>query len=292
MDHLDEEDYIDIEVSSCSYFSPQTREFEFKMASITNDKKTTTSHADEIFYRGRLLPLHQKLVQTDPFEEEESFCIDFLISTPSHSCRVSFEINPNDHLFEWSSTELSTTTSSSIDNSAKKVWSKKLNLITHSLITQKFTASRAFLKSLFSKSSSSYGNSCSSKNLKLSKKNFPLKNSTTNGSSSRLASITKNIDRADHSKSFSADEIKWNSPTKCLSSTNSSSNGGSFSSSNYSFNSNNGFYELNFTSELEGSIEGAVAYCKKSQELITIPTKKLSVTGLRTLTTPKTQSRN
>ncbi|XP_060178264.1 probable membrane-associated kinase regulator 4 [Lycium barbarum] len=289
-DHFDEEDYIDIEVSSFSYSScpnskvpsSQNREFEFQMASITNDKKSTTSHADELFYRGRLLPLHQKLfplhqklLQTDSFEEEdleeeESFCINFLITpicSPSQSCRVSFELKP----IEWSKIEL-TTSSSFIDNHnirPKKLWSK---LIKDSLISHKFKASRAFIKSLFRKTSGSNGNSCSSKELKVSKKNTPLKN-TTNGSSSRLASIIKNIDRADGTRSFPAAEMKWNSPRNCLSSssTKSSSTGGSFSSSNSCFNSNNGFYELNLTSDIEGSIEGAVAHCKKSQEL-TIPT--------------------
>ncbi|XP_059295364.1 probable membrane-associated kinase regulator 4 [Lycium ferocissimum] len=278
-DHFDEEDYIDIEVSSFSYSScpnskvpsSQNREFEFQIASITNDKKSTTSHADELFYRGRccvqmhtqvrllplhqkLFPLHQKLLQTDSFEEEdleeeESFCIKFLITpicSPSQSCRVSFELKP----IEWSNTEL-TTSSSFIDNHnirPKKLWSK---LIKDSLISHKFKASRAFIKSLFRKTAGSNGNSCSSKELKVSKKNTPLKN-TTDGSSSRLASIIKNIDRVDGTRSFPVAEMKWNSPRNCLSSssTMSSSIRGSFSSSNSSFNSNNGFYELNFTSDI------------------------------------------
>ncbi|MCD9640491.1 hypothetical protein HAX54_025830 [Datura stramonium] len=268
MDHSDDEDYIDIEVSSCSYFSscPRNREFEFQMASITNNK----SPADELFYRGKLLPLHQ----TESFQEEDledSFSINLMI-TPIGSCRVSFELNPNDHFIEL-------TPSSSIvnQNSPKKLWSK---LIKHSLLSQKFKASRAFLKSLFSKSSC-----CSSKDMKVFKKTTPLRNSTN-----------KNIGSLS-SRSFSAAEIKsWHSPIKYFSSssTNSSSTtDGSFSSSECnSFNSNNGFYELNFlkrststfTSEIEGSIEAAIAYCKKSQDLI-IPTNKSSVAGLRALTT-------
>ncbi|XP_060178265.1 probable membrane-associated kinase regulator 4 [Lycium barbarum] len=275
-DHLDEEDYIDIEVSPCSYFfscpksSPQNREFEFKMASNTNDKKSTTSPADELFYKGKLLLLHQKFLQTEPFQqdlEEETFCINFLITpigscnvSPAHSCRVSFELNhPNGHFFEWSSTEF-TTGSSSMDNHNspnKKVLSKKLNLIKYSLISQKLKASRAYLKSLFTKSSCSSGNSCSRKDMKLSKKQISFKNTYIG---TRLNPI---IERADGTRSFSAAETKWNSARKCLSSssTNSSSTGGSFSSSNSSFNSNNDLYELNFTSEIEGSIEAAVAHC-------------------------------
>ncbi|KAF3638977.1 hypothetical protein FXO38_22932 [Capsicum annuum] len=267
MDYSDEEDYIDIEVlSSCSYFSscpnssPLNREFEFQMASITNNKESTIAPADELFYRGKLLPLHQKSQRIAPFEEdleegeEESFCINFLIapiSSASQSCRVSFEFNPNDLFFERSRTEL---TISSHNKSPNKLWSK---LINQSLINQKFKASKAFLKSLFSKSS------CCSEELKVSKKTTPFRNTA------------KNIEGLS-SRSFSAAETKWHPPIKGLSSSStnsSSSTGGSFSSSSCSFNSNNGFYELNFlkrsnsfTSGFEGSIEAAVAHCKKSLE--------------------------
>ncbi|KAF3633150.1 hypothetical protein FXO38_25728 [Capsicum annuum] len=248
MDHSDEEDYIDIEVSSYSYFSSSPNS-SFQIASITNNKESTTSPA------GKLLPLHQKLLQL--FEEEdleESFCINLLITpigSPSQSCKLSFELNPNDqNSFEWSNTELTT---SSHNISPKK-------LCKHSLISHKLKASKAFLKSLFTKSSCTNDNSYSSKNMKFSR--------------------TRNT-------------TKWHSPTDYLSSssTNSSSTGGSVSSSNSSFNSD---YELNFhkrsrsfTSETEGSIEAAVAHCKKSLDL-TIPTNNSSVATLRTLKiTPK-----
>ncbi|XP_060181570.1 probable membrane-associated kinase regulator 4 [Lycium barbarum] len=172
-DYSDEEDYIDIEVNSCSYFSScpkskvsplKTENLSFKWPQLPMTKKTTTSHADELFCKGKLLPLHQKLLQA-----ESSIIFP---TSPSQSCRESFELNSNEHLFEWSSTEL--TTSSSMDNSPKKVWSNKLNLIKHSLISQKFKVLRAFLKSLFSKSSCSNGNSCSSKDMNLSKKKKPF----------------------------------------------------------------------------------------------------------------------
>ncbi|XP_009779570.1 probable membrane-associated kinase regulator 4 [Nicotiana sylvestris] len=238
------QDYIDIEVNSyCSYIScptvssPQNREFEF-----TNDKKTTTSSADELFYKGKLLPLNQKILPNskDSFEEEECFSINLLI-TPSGSCRVSLELNPNDHFFELS-TELI--------NSPKKVWSKKLNLIKKSSLSQKIKASKAFLKSLFCKSASTYEYDQQISNgndmIKVSKK-IPLKHNR------RCASPT--LSSNNHSRSFSAAK---------------SGGSTSFSSSNCSFNSNNGFYELNllkrsnsFTSKM-GSIEAAIAHCKKS----------------------------
>ncbi|KAK6778482.1 hypothetical protein RDI58_025200 [Solanum bulbocastanum] len=236
INHLGEEEYIDIEVNSAS----QNREFEFQMASITN--YNTTSPADELFYRGRLLPLHQKILQTQLFEDlEDSFCVEvsterplgsgkrinllasstinFTISSPSQS----FELSPNDHKI-----------------SPKKVWIK---FIKHSLITQK-------LKSLFSKSSCRNGNCCSSKDMNVSKKIIPLKN-------------TNNIE------SVSSRSFKWQQKSRNGSSSRSfsSTNFSSRSSFDCSFNSN---YELNFskrssfTSESEGSIEDAVAHCKKS----------------------------
>jgi len=101
------------------------------------------------------------------FEDlEDSFCINLLItpiSSPSQTSMVSFELNPNDHKII----------------SPKKLWSKFM--IKPSLINQKFKASRAFLKSLFSKSSCTNSNCCSSKDMKISKK----KTSNNEGLSSR-----------------------------------------------------------------------------------------------------------
>ncbi|PHT72002.1 hypothetical protein T459_22787 [Capsicum annuum] len=378
----EEEEYIDMEVtSSSSCSSPQiSREFEFQMASISiNDKDstttTTTSPADELFYRGKLLPLHlpprlemvqklltsskiesfqleqqqdderftsistnnltntntpfdssnQKLLQTskiESFQEHEE--ARFSISTnslmnaaatttssctntgtpyescnisPSESCRVSCELNPDEYYFEWS-TEFSTFFKDSNNHPKMKSWSKKLKLVKQSLISQKLKAStsKAYinLKSLFNKStcsdhqqqvSSNGTKDCSNKYIKVCKRTpfGHIGKCTTHNNSPTLASVIRDIESStneadnvnSHRRSFSA-AIKKHSPTKCLSSSSSngscsSSNGSS--SSSFSLNSN-GFYELNFlkrsssaTTEIEGSIEAAIAHCKKSQEL-------------------------
>ncbi|CAN4121654.1 unnamed protein product [Withania somnifera] len=430
----EEEDYIDMEVtSSSSCSSPQiSREFEFQMSSVSiNDKDTTTtttSPADELFYRGKLLPLHlpprlemvqkllttskiesfqqgqeeqenerfslstknlttstrfescnQKLLQTSKIEsfqeqEEDRITAKNMISTntrtpfescnisssemvqkllqtskiesfeeeeerfslstknlmnaaststnastpfescnisPSESCRVSCELNPDEYFFEWS-TEFS---SFFKENHPKvKSWSKKLKLVKQSLISQKLKAStsRAYLnlKSLFNKSTCSDHETdhhhqqvpngtkdCSNKYIKVCKRT-PFGHVGKCTHSQTLASVIRDNegegvhheDNANsHRRSFSA-AIKKHSPTKCLSS--SSSNGSSSSSSSSSsFSLNpNGFYELNFlkrsssaTTEIEGSIEAAIAHCKKSQELCN-PKRKLSeATGLNSL---------
>ncbi|KAK4349073.1 hypothetical protein RND71_031828 [Anisodus tanguticus] len=369
----EEEDYINMEVTSSSSSPQISREFEFQMSSVSiNDKDTTTattSPADELFYRGKLLPLHlpprlemvQKLLQTSkniesfqvvrqeeeeesssistknltntrtPFEpynissskigsfevEEERFSISTknLISTntttstpfdqscnisPSESCRVSCELNPDEYFFEWS-TEFSTFFK---DNPTKmKSWSKKLKLVKQSLISQKLKAStsKAYLnlKSLFNKSacsdqevSNGTTKDCSNKYTKVCKRTpFGHVGKCTQNSPT-LASVIRDIDEDNvnsHRRSFSA-AIKKHSPTKCLSS---SSSNGSSSSSSFSLNSN-GFYELNFlkrsssaTTEIEGSIEAAIAHCKKSQELCINPKRKMIEAGINSLSISK-----
>ncbi|XP_019185147.1 PREDICTED: probable membrane-associated kinase regulator 4 [Ipomoea nil] len=321
----EEEDYIDMEVNSSS--SPQIREFEFQMGSICVEKESSTSPADELFYRGKLLPLHlpprlqmvQKLIQTTPTtieeEEEESFCGMPFISTatsstapstdtstpmescnisPSESCRVSCELNPDDCYFEWSN-EFSTFINS---HHPKKSWAKKLKLVKQSLISQKLKASKAYLKGLFSKSGCSDESSCcnhpesdqqglnnaqdfsSNKYMKVGMRpSLPYIGKCPHPT---IASVIKSGERdggvedtlSNPRRSFSA-AIKRHSPTKCLSSSSSFSSGTSSSSSSSSIAFiSNGCYELNFlkrsssdTSEIEGSIQAAIAHCKKSQDL-------------------------
>lgn len=188
--NAEEDDFIDMELISSSnlfFYStnsspPQAREFEFQMCcSISdNQKETTNSPADELFYKGKLLPLHlpprlqmvQKLLQnpTTTFQEDEhhyktnkntsailtpctannSTPLDQSCNiSPSESCRISSELSPDEYFFEWSN-ELSGFING---DHPKKSWSKKkLKLIKKSSLGQKLKASRAYLKSLFSKS--------------------------------------------------------------------------------------------------------------------------------------------
>ncbi|KAK4419130.1 putative membrane-associated kinase regulator 4 [Sesamum alatum] len=289
-DFTDEEEYIDMELtssSSPSNSSPQSREFEFQMSLTCSDKRNTTFPADELFYKGKPPPLHLphgglwwRTSSSRPPPPPQSPLKKI------KSCRVSCELNPDDYFFEWS-TELS----SFINNHpTKQSWSKKLKLIKHSILGQKLKASRAYLKSLFSKSNCSDDDSAkancnagpqnlpkaeeasaSNKYLKISKeKPFARASYPTT-----IATIMNNIDKEDNvrRRSFSS-AIKQHSPTKCLSSSSSnSSSGASSSSSSFSLNSN-GFHELHFlrrsssATEIEGSVEAAIAHCKKSYQQI------------------------
>ncbi|CAA2967545.1 probable membrane-associated kinase regulator 4 [Olea europaea var. sylvestris] len=295
-----DEDYIDMELCSSSLnfanSSPKSRDFEFQMSSVCSEKDTTTSPADELFYKGKLLPLHlpprlqmvQSLLSTTSSgggatNKEGSFpfvsscstapCtntntpLDSCNISPSESCRVSCELNPDEYFFEWS-TELSSFIKNNHNRHPKKSWtSKRLKFFKHSILGTKLKASRAYLKSLFSKSA------CSEAETLPKTENFSNKYFKVAQKNPTIGSIIENIEKERiednvHRRSFSS-AIKRHSPTKCLSSSSSNS---SSASSSFSYNLNN-VHELHLLKrsssapENEGSIEAAIAHCKKSRQL-------------------------
>ncbi|CAM8943259.1 unnamed protein product [Rhodiola kirilowii] len=144
----DEDDFIDMEISSVTSprfrysaagSSPmQSREFEFQMVNVTHEKEATTCPADELFYQGKLLPLHlppriqmvEKLIQSTSISlngskgvllEDQHFprnnplfgsatapCtnsntpLESCNISPSESCRASSELHPDEYFFDWS----------------------------------------------------------------------------------------------------------------------------------------------------------------------------------------------
>ncbi|MCL7038656.1 hypothetical protein MKW94_009329, partial [Papaver nudicaule] len=174
----EDEDYIDMEVSFSSTFfcysigSPQqiSGDFEFQMPSASLESETTLiSPADELFYKGNLLPLHipprlqmvEKLLKSSTTSHEnkaESFAENYTSSTTptttssspfeSHSFTVSKELNPTECFYECPTDEVM----GFIDENPKKSWSKKLKLIKQSSLGMKLKSSGAYFKSLFSKS--------------------------------------------------------------------------------------------------------------------------------------------
>ncbi|KAF8397567.1 hypothetical protein HHK36_016487 [Tetracentron sinense] len=304
-----DEDYIDIEIRPHSNSPPHPSEFEFKMSSSSLGRETTTSSADELFYKGKLLPLHlpprlqmvQKLLhnsnttrenKTEAFKKHHSTPFTTTkpstttTSTPyescnistSDSCGVSGELNPDEYFLD-----CSTEVSCFISEHPKKSWSKKLK---QSSLGLKLKASRAYLKSLFSKSgcAEAAGNGdegtvskakeCLNKYMKVAKKD-PF-GQIPKDRYQMSATTTRGIDRekmikdggGGHRKSFSG-AIKHHLTTNSLSSSSSSVS----SSSSFSSNSDR-FYELKFlkrsnsaNSGIESSIQGAIAHCKQSQEL-------------------------
>ncbi|KAE8099474.1 hypothetical protein FH972_017455 [Carpinus fangiana] len=316
-----DEDYIDMEVTSSSNFfcysitSPsQNREFEFQMTSLSHERVPKTSPADELFYKGKLLPLHlpprlqmvRKIIQTSnthkteqaleedhssPFTTTPSNASSPLESrtiSPSESSRVSCELNPDEYFFEWSINE---TSGLILGGHPKKSWSKKMKQIKKFLLGQKLKTSRAYLKSFFSKSgcadessakaasnveaeivSKPKGRDCQNKYMTGAKKNPSGKIDDEKCHLSNT--FMKSIDREmledgfnTHRRSFSG-VIQRHSATKSSSSSTSSSG-----SSSFSFGSNS-LYDLQLlkrscsaSSEIETSIEGAIAHCKQSHQL-------------------------
>lgn len=301
--HIDE-DYIDMELTSPSNFlsytfgspSNNSREFEFQMSSISNEKDSKTTPADDLFYQGKLLPLHnpprlqmvQNLLQNTNLEHSTStfpFTPPCLTTyTPLHSCnisssescRVSSEVNPDEYSFEMNPLVVS-------DSPKIKSWPKKLKMMNQLLFGQKLKASKAYLKSLFNKSGCSDKPSCSSndpnkvafvmqdknKNKNKTKNKNPFEIFYEDDKKQMKREIVED-DFVSHRKSFSGVVQRQYCGNKS-SSLSTSSSGSSSNSSSFSFSSA-GYYDLQLFKrsisanyELEGSIEGAIAHCKQSQ---------------------------
>ncbi|CAL1387202.1 unnamed protein product [Linum trigynum] len=180
-----DDDYIDMEINSFSILANQnTREFEFHMSTPPVEKEyhSTTSPADELFYKGKLLPLHlpprlqmvEKLLENscgvggarkDVFEEFYSTPLMATTPTaastpyescnisPAGSCPVSGVLNREEYLLEYSSCQVSGYIDMGESNPKRPSWAKKLKLIKQSaLFGSKLKASRAYFKALFGKS--------------------------------------------------------------------------------------------------------------------------------------------
>ncbi|KAK8643382.1 hypothetical protein V6N13_012682 [Hibiscus sabdariffa] len=165
---IEDDEFIEMVVSSYSNFfcnssissisSPPhfPTEFEFQMSSSSMETEPTTSPADELFYKGKLLPLH-RLNSTLVYEDFYTTPLTNTAATtpfescnvsPSESCRISRELNPEECLFEYTTEALSGGCNG--ENHRKKP----------SSISSKLKAYRAYLKSLFNISGCS-SESCS-----------------------------------------------------------------------------------------------------------------------------------
>ncbi|KAJ0704659.1 putative BKI1/putative membrane-associated kinase regulator/4 [Helianthus annuus] len=295
--NYEDEEFIDMEVSSslCSNSLSKSREFEFQMT--TNSIAHSNSPADELFYKGRLLPLHlpprvqmvKSLLQNATYKEDEEFItfstpiVQSCNISPTESCRASTELGPDEYFFEWST--------GFIADHPKKYhgpWSKKLKLIKKCSITQKLKASRSYLKSLFNKSGcNSNGYPCAKqeveqdcdqnffqKYLKVSKKSGIEQIQT--GKYPTLANVLKGIEEqgnedvfdsnCNQRKSFSGANKRKCSHSSTSSSSSSSSASGSgsgsgSSSSSSSFNYSNGLFELQLVkrnSSADSEVEGSI----------------------------------
>lgn len=244
-----------------------SREFEF----ISNDQESefVIFPADELFYEGKILPLHlsirlqvlQSLLQNSTPTPIAQACN---VSPSESLCITSDKLN--DYYFA----QLSDDNFIVGDSPKKSRPKKKLRLIKKLLGGQNLMAYRKHLKSFFSESSCTnesstigspqkreVGNDCLSKNAKTSKKI----------SGGRIKSLIRSEKvgfedplNISHRRSLCG-AIK---PVKCLSSSSSSCS----SSSSSSYGKNLRKSRDSFGSDTEGSIDAAIAHCKKSQQNI------------------------
>ncbi|CAL0321363.1 unnamed protein product [Lupinus luteus] len=278
------------------------------MTSFSNDKDSKTSPADDLFYKGKLLPLHlpprlqmvQNLLQnsnatfeyvksdspfekgTFPFTKNTITPLESYNISTSESCRVSSEVAPDEYLFGCST------------SSSEKSWPKKLKQIKQFWLGQRLKASKTYLKSMFTKSGCSNKScaiaaannagavkkpkckECQKKYFNVKKNPFDTFYVDNNNKHPISYAVMKTINREmneddsiTHRKSFSG--VVQRHCAKKSSSLSTSSSGSSSSSSSFSFNSA-GYYDLQLfkrsisaNSDLENSVEGAIAHCKKSQ---------------------------
>ncbi|XP_023544768.1 probable membrane-associated kinase regulator 4 [Cucurbita pepo subsp. pepo] len=309
-----EEDYIDMELTSSpssNSFSysirssppplPPARDFEFQIQTISFSGETepTTSPADDLFYKGKLLPLHlpprlqmvQNLLHSpnshNPSRKNKSFPENFQIPfiaikapphescnfSPTESSRASCELNPDEYLLRFRG-EIK----DFVGNPPRKSWSNKVKQLKQS--------SQAYFKALFGKSP------CSTKSLFNEETECSFKNRVSSGKfinktpfgridynkwkvqttfiekekTEEFSGSSLNMNN-NHRRSFSGAiqtaSSSCSSCSSCSCSCSSSSSGSSSLSSSFSFKRSN-----SANSEIERSIEGAIAHCKQSQKVL------------------------
>ncbi|KAL2897962.1 putative membrane-associated kinase regulator 4 [Bienertia sinuspersici] len=298
----EEEDYIDMEVSSFAHFfslskntplcssQHHNREFEFQMSSssMNVEKESTTSPADELFYMGKLLPLHlpprlqmvEKLLQdstpkmfinnnhanNDEFYstplDTNAATTPITGHTPFESCNASNEGDDQKGFYN---------NISSSSSNARKSWTKKL---------------KTKIKSLFGKSGEVIVASSAVKNKGGGDLEKPNKQNQEVGVTQERFDRENEVKEVKvcHRRSFSGAFKRRSSTTNKVSSLSSSglstSSSSSSSSSSTSTSNSKGLRELlkrssSANSEIETSlIQGAIAHCKQSSQQAIIQSRK------------------
>lgn len=327
---LQEEDYIDMELSSpaaaevvtntasllcyttAMAASPQqSREFEFHMSAPIDHWEPVASPADELFYKGKLLPLHlppriqmvERLLDiaadkgllsasTAPTTPYQSCQV-----SPANSCYASGELNAEQYFNECTSDSIAAAEVEALAACEKKPWSKKLKFIRNLNLGLKLKASKAYLKTIFAakagdpedKGGAPRANEFSTTHVKSWRKN-PFgqirSNRYTTSPISNSATLVGKLkeDECGHRRSFSSVIIRYSSSNKTSSASSSSSS--SSNSSSYIPSSNDSGLgpvlrrSSSASSEMDNPIQGAIAYCKKSQQLASVR-KSASDAGFR-----------
>ncbi|XP_062181160.1 probable membrane-associated kinase regulator 4 [Phragmites australis] len=160
----EEEDYIDMDLSSAAAGVHVAREFEFMSAPLDQWGEPLASPADELFYKGKLLPLHlppriqmvEELldgrvdrgggrgflgISTAPATPYES-----CKASPANSCYVSGELNVEEYFQEYAAGLADAAAAAAGE---RKPWSRKLRFMRQLNLGLKLKASKAYLKTIF-----------------------------------------------------------------------------------------------------------------------------------------------
>ncbi|KFK36638.1 hypothetical protein AALP_AA4G150800 [Arabis alpina] len=252
-----DDDYIDMELnlsSSSNFISfavtsspPHNREFEFQMCSSA--VASSESPADELFYKGQLLPLHLpprlKMVQKLLLASSST------VSATATNTPVSVSVSPRAAVSSprrFSSSEIEV--SGQDEQCYFEISTELKRYIENNNIGNSWSCS----------------DSSEIHNIKASKSS-KLKNPFTKTESTNPQLL---IHRRSFSGVIQRQQQQQHSQAKCSSSSSSSSSSASSLSSSFSFGSN-GSLDLqtlmrssNASSEIDNSIEGAIEHCKQS----------------------------
>ncbi|KAL1559464.1 putative membrane-associated kinase regulator 4 [Salvia divinorum] len=267
-----EDDYIYMEVEidhyhhqsvdchSSIFNQSSNNEFEFQQSfssSSDRDPYATTSPADELFYMGKLLPLHlpprlemvhKILHSTTPFHNDDEPFSTPAATTPFESCNIS----PLESCEV--SRELTSDDYKDILAHEKKSWTRKAKMIKQSSSSPSSKVKwTSYIKSLFTKSSGCTSMSQHSAAEVSKAKNEHIKNAAPFGQIKYNNLVDDQ--RGRHRRSFSG-AIKQLSKPKCSTTASSTSN----------LNLQALKRSIGSSSEVESPIQAAIAHCKRSHK--------------------------
>uniref|UniRef100_A0A0E0L3H2 Membrane-associated kinase regulator 4 n=1 Tax=Oryza punctata TaxID=4537 RepID=A0A0E0L3H2_ORYPU len=178
---MQEEDYIDMDLTSAAAAAaPGEFEFDFHMSGPLGgarwEQESLASPADELFYKGKLLPLHlppriqmveelldgrvggcggggrggrrQLAISTAPATPYDS-----CTASPANSCYASGELNVEEYFQEYAA-RLADAAAAACE---KKPWSRKLRFMRQLNLGLKLKASKAYIKTIFAAKPGSSG---------------------------------------------------------------------------------------------------------------------------------------
>ena len=168
-----EEDYIDMDLSSAP---AAAREFEFMSAPLDRWGEPLASPADELFYKGKLLPLHlppriqmvEELLDGrgdgggrrfgggrgeallgGGFSTAPATPYESCNASPANSCYVSGELNVEEYFQEYAAGLAGAAAAAAAAAGERKPWSRKLKFMRQLNLGLKLKASKAYLKTIF-----------------------------------------------------------------------------------------------------------------------------------------------